>query len=189
MAQEVSLNYIVPLASKVLTKYGLSSDDAAAVISHLLDGELSGHSSHGFYRIPGIVRVLKNKGAGSLITKERETDVSCLVNGGGRLGLVVAKYSTDLAINKALKNRIGIVGAYNYVGTTGAMGYYTRCVAENNLIGIVMCNSEYAVAPWGGKKAILGTNPISISFPSSNEPIVADLATSAWSYGDLALAM
>jgi len=190
MSLKIRITEIVGLASTALRRTGLDEDDIKIVLSHLLDGELSGHASHGFYRIPGIVRTLEKKGAStSNIALENETPFSVLVNGGGRLGLVVAQRATATVIRKAKASRIGIVGAYNYIGTTGAMGYYSREIVQEELIGIVICNSEYAMAPWGGMRAILGTNPISISIPTGHDPVVADLATSAWSYGDLAIAM
>ena len=142
MTRRIQVSNIVSLASTALRRNGLSEEDSSVVIAHLLDGELSGHSSHGFFRIPGIVRVLLKKGVGSKITLEKETPFSASINGGGRLGLVVAQYATDLAIRKAQKEKIGVVGAYNYVGTTGAMGYYSRKIADNNLVGIVLLRAE-----------------------------------------------
>ena len=190
MTSRIKVSDLVELASSVLRSYGLEENETSIVLSHLLQSELSGRSSHGFYRLPGIIRILQKNGASaSDILCENETVTSVLLNGGGRLGLVVAQKAIETGIQKAQISKISVVGAYNYVGTTGTMGYYNRQIADNNLIGLVFCNSEYAVAPWGGKQAILGTNPISIGIPTEHEPIVIDLATSAWSYGDLAIAM
>jgi LDH2 family malate/lactate/ureidoglycolate dehydrogenase len=47
------------------------------------------------------------------------------------------------------------------------------------MIGIAMCNAKPSIAPWGGRKPILGTNPISIAIPTEKEdPIVLDMAVS-----------
>lgn len=190
MTRKIKIEQIVSLASNALKNNGLNDQDIVTVVSHLLDCELIGRSSHGFYRLPKIISAVQTHGISKKdITVENETTVIAMLNGGGRVGLVVAQKATETAIQKAKNSGIGVVGAYNYVGTTGAMGYYTREIANNNLIGVAVCNSEYAVAPWGGRDAILGTNPISISIPTGREPIVTDFATSAWSYGDLALAM
>ena len=190
MSREIAIADIVDLASDVLRRHGLRNDEAAIVVAHLLDSELRGSASHGFYRIPGIVHALdKSASSAAEIAIERDTEISALVNGGGRLGLVAAHRAVELAMEKARARTMAVVGAYNYIGTTGAMGYYARRAADDDLVAIVLCNSEYAVAPTGGRQAILGTNPIAFGIPTSNAPIISDLATSAWSYGDLALAM
>ena len=173
----------------ILLKNGLSKDDAQVIVDHLLDGELGGHPSHGFYRIPGIVNAVKKAGSPSEIRFEQETSNSALLNGSKRQGLVVALKAAEVAISKARVSNIVVVGAYNYAGTTGSMGYFTRRIANANLIGIMLANSEASTPAWGGMQPIFGTNPISISIPSNEEPIVIDLATSKWAYGDIALAI
>lgn len=189
MAQKVKIEEITKLATKALKKYGLDDNDINVIITHLLDEELMGKPSHGFYRLTGIMKHIRNKEVNkNQIKIDKETITSASVNGGCHIGLVVAEYATKIAIDKAKEFGICMVGANNYVGTTGAMGYYTRKIADNDLIGVVICNSRCAVAPWGGRDAILGTNPISIGIPTENEPIIVDLATSARSYGDLMLA-
>lgn len=189
MARKVKIEEITKLATKVLKKYDLDDNDVDAIINHLLDEELMGKPSHGFYRLAGIIKHLKNKEVNKNDIKvDKETITSASVNGGCHIGLVVAEYATKVAIDKAKEIGFCMVGANNYFGTTGAMGYYTRKIADNDLIGVVICNSRGAVAPWGGKDAILGTNPISIGIPTKNEPIIVDLATSACSYGNLMLA-
>lgn len=189
MYTKIKIEKIVEIARQALGKYGLSIEDIEIVISHLLQEELMGKSSHGFYRIPSIINNIKINGIShGEIKIEKDLEVNVLVNGSGRLGLIVAQEASKIAIERAKKFGVSLVGTKNYIGTTGAMGYYTRRIADSELIGIVICNSEYAVAPWGGKDAILGTNPISIGIPTSNSPIVIDFATSARTYGELMLA-
>ena len=190
MKTKIAVNEIVSLVSEVLQGYALTDSDISEITAHLLECELNGKPGHGFYRVPKIVRSLKtdtfSKGN---ITPVKETSFSCLLDGGGRLGLVVAKQATDTVICKALQTKIAIVGAYNYIDATGALAYYTKLIAENDLVGIAICNSIHDVAPLGSCEAILGTNPIAISIPTNSNPILVDLATSAWSYGALAMAM
>jgi L-2-hydroxycarboxylate dehydrogenase (NAD+) len=185
----ISVQDITDLAAKALLNNGISEEDAIIIIAHLFDGELSGHPSHGFFRIPGIVNAAKKAPYPDEIKITKETAFSALLDGGMRQGLVVALDSTNIAIKKAKETKLAIVAGHNYVGTTGAMGYFTRKIADNGLIGVMIATSAEGVSPWGGTEMILGTNPISISIPRNGDPIVGDLATAAWSYGDLALAM
>lgn len=189
MHTRIRVDEICSLAKKALLRNGIANEDADIIIAHLLDGELSGGASHGFFRIPGIVKASQKAGSSGEITKEKETEASCLLNGANRQGLVVALNGARIAIEKAKKNKIAIVGGYNYVGTTGAMGYFARIIAREGLIGFMIAGSAEGVSPWGGSEMILGTNPICISIPKHGDPIVVDLATSKWAYGDLALAM
>lgn len=180
---------LVSLSETILLKYGLNKNDAAIIASHLLEEELMGKSSHGFFRLSGIVKALHGIEKFSEPYIEKQDGFSSLINGANHLGLIAAQNACTYARDKATQSGIALVGVNNYVGTTGAMGYYTRHLADDNLIGICICTSEYAVAPWGGKDAIFGTNPISVGIPTGSDPIVVDLATSARTYGELMLAV
>lgn len=186
---EVKIADIIDLSLRALKKAGVSNADAQIIVDHLLDGELAGHSSHGFFRIAGIIRSVKQSDPPSEIAHEKQAANSLLLNGNNRPGLVVALYATNTAVSMAKRTGIAVVGGYNYAGTTGSMGYFTRKLADNDVLGFMTATSGEGVSPWGGIEMILGTNPISISIPSQADPIVADLATSKMSYGDLALAM
>jgi len=189
MKTNINKAELVSMVEGILLENGLSQKETTMVISHLLEEELMGKASHGFYRLPGIVKVLRNSKSLGVPFVDKENSFSFLFNGSGHLGLAVAQLACDQAKDRAKSTGIALVGVTNYVGTTGAMGYYTRQIAADNLIGICFCTSEYAVAPWGGKDPILGTNPISIGLPSGVTPIVIDFSTAARTYGELMLAV
>ena len=88
-----------------------------------------------------------------------------------------------MAINKAKETGIAAVGTFNS-NHFGITGYYSDLAIRNDMIGIVICNTEPGVAPLGGKKAILGTNPIAIGIPSETY-IAVDMATSVSARGKL----
>ena len=188
MARRVQIDEFVKLVADILQQNGMSRDEASIVIDHLLDGELTEKPSHGFIRIPKIVSDLR-KSPPTDIVVENETPISMLLSGGNKTGLIVALRATELVIRKAKVSGFGIVGGYNITGTVGAIGHYTRKIAENDLIGFMVCNSEHAMPPTGGYSLIFGTNPLSISIPASREPIVVDFASSKMTFGDLLLAM
>lgn len=189
MATIIPINEVSTLAAQVLLNCGLPQEDVYIIVAHLLDGELAGHASHGFYRIPGIVSAVRNAGPSGEISIEVDEPAYGLLNGANRQGLVVGIRGVETLLEKVRSTKLALVGAYNYVGTTGSMGYFTRRIADAGFLGLMVAGSEAAVAPWGGTEMIIGTNPISIGIPTQGDPIVVDLATSARSYGDLALAM
>ncbi|MGH3740379.1 MAG: Ldh family oxidoreductase, partial [Micromonosporaceae bacterium] len=57
--------------------------------------------------------------------------------------------------------------------------------ARGGQIGLAMTTSEALVHPWGGRDALIGSNPVAIAVPASPEPLVMDMATSAVSMGKI----
>ena len=108
----------------------------------------------------------------------REKPTTLLIDGGNGLGIPVAAKATRRVIEKAKKMGVAAASVRN-LGHVGMLAYYTLKVAEKSLIGLATANSPARVAPWGGANAILGTNPISFSFPSGDHPITIDMATSS----------
>jgi len=85
----------------------------------------------------------------------------------------------EVAIEMAKLTGIGVVGIRNS-GPFGIAGYYADIARKEDVIGIVMTNSDPDVPPFGGIEKILGTNPIAIAIPSGRKPhICLDMATSA----------
>ncbi len=182
---KIAIEEIVNLSEQALAKVGLNQSEINIVIDHLLSAELTDNKGHGFVRVPNIVKNYNlNKGEVEYIEKSPN---SLLIDGKDNLGLAVASSATKRAIELAQNSNIVIVGAKNYRGTTGVMGYYARMLAQQNLISIIMCNSEEAVAPYGGREAVLGTNPICFGFPGQDQPVIVDFATAAMTYGELML--
>ena len=59
-------------------------------------------------------------------------------------------------------------------------------IARADLVGIHTAASARTVAPFGGTRPALGTNPIAFGMPSSRGPVVFDMGTSAFMGTDLA---
>src|SRR6476620_2919062 len=63
---------------------------------------------------------------------------------------------------------------------SGRGAYYVEMIAKHALVAIHTAASPRLVAPPGGTRPVLGTNPIAIAVPSSRGPIVLDMGTSAY---------
>ena len=71
----------------------------------------------------------------------------------------------------------------------GVEGYFVRRMAKQGLIGFACTNAVAAVPPFGGKTAVLGTNPLAFAVPRVNaDPLVIDLSTSATAFVNVAVA-
>jgi LDH2 family malate/lactate/ureidoglycolate dehydrogenase len=97
---------------------------------------------------------------------------------------VVALKALDAVIPKARENGIAIAAIRNS-NHLGAIAFYADYVARQGLTVIGLTISEALVHPYGGRKAMIGTNPITIGVPADPEPLVLDMATSLVSMGKI----
>jgi L-2-hydroxycarboxylate dehydrogenase (NAD+) len=170
----------------ILKKMNVTDDDATIVADVTIDADLKGFSSHGIGRFPQYIKGLK---AGTIdpeaeVTIENETVSMALLNGNHKFGHVVTYTAMELAIEKARETGIGVVGVHDS-NHFGVAGYYSDMAIMQGMVGIVLANTDPAVAPIGGKEPIIGTNPIAIGIPSNKHYVSVDMATSASARGKL----
>lgn len=178
--------------AEVLIKLDVPEEDARIVAEVLLKAELRGLSSHGILRFPHLIRSIE---AGfqmpkTEVTIEREKNNCAVVNGNSGLGIIIAKKAMEMAIEKARDNGIASVGVYN-TNHFGIAGYYAELATKSDMIGVAMCNTEPAMAPFGGKTPIFGTNPLAVAIPTNKHehPIILDMATSNVARGKILAAL
>ena len=171
---------------EILTRMGVTMEDAEIVADVTLDADLKGFSSHGIGRFPQYVKGLKygTIKLNSEIEIENETISTALLNGNHKFGHVVTYYGMEMAMKKARETGVGVVGIHDS-NHFGVAGYYSDMAIMQDLIGLVVANTEPAMAPIGGKEAIIGTNPIAIGIPSNSHYVSVDMATSASARGKL----
>ncbi|EMA46928.1 malate/L-sulfolactate dehydrogenase [Halococcus saccharolyticus DSM 5350] len=88
-----------------------------------------------------------------------------------------------ISMSKRTGVAVGVVRNSNHFGTAA---YYTEMAADEDCIGMAMTNVPAEVIPFGGREPYLGTNPIAVSVPSSQEfPITLDMATSVVAMGKI----
>jgi L-2-hydroxycarboxylate dehydrogenase (NAD+) len=174
------------LIIEMLTNLDVPNEEASIVAEVTLDADLKGFSSHGLGRFPQYVKGLEvgNIKPISEITVEKDSPATALINGNHGFGHVVTYRAMEMAIEKAKETGIGLVGIHNS-NHFGVAGYYSDMAIMEDLIGIVIANTEPAVAPIGGKDPILGTNPLAIGIPSGSHYVSVDMATSASARGKL----
>jgi len=147
----------------------------------LVQTSLWGIDSHGIALLPHYLRRLQ---AGSIQSKPVLSFTATgpctgVLDGGRGLGIVVCHRAMSEAIALAQANGVGVVGC-RHSTHCGALGLYGRQAAAAGLIGVVFTHSDAFVAPYGGKRPFLGTNPICITVPSDEgRPVCLDMATSA----------
>jgi len=170
----------------ILLAWGMPEDNAEATTDVLSWADLHGVDSHGMSMIPGYDR-LRRSGRAKMDARPkiiRETPVSAVVDAGGGLGHVPARFAMQLAIDKAKQSGMAIAAVKNSAHF-GATGYYTLMAAKAGFIGMACTSaSSIQVAPTFGKQARLGTDPWSFAAPTANgRPFLLDMATTTVAAG------
>ena len=172
------------VATALLLNAGTPPAHARLQANNLIYAELSGHPSHGLQRLPRlldrIAKGLAQPHARGTFDWSRPTELR--IDGQQGLGPVIA-----FAAIEALLDRVADYGiAYAAISNSnhlGMMAFYVDAVARAGKICIALSSSEALVHPFGGTRAMLGTNPVAIGIPTAEEPFVLDLATSVVSMG------
>ncbi|CEP67016.1 Malate/L-lactate dehydrogenase [Moorella glycerini] len=169
---------------------GVPNDEAELVSDSLVWANLRGIDSHGVFRIPIYIDRIKN-GLVRPVAKfmvVNETKIAVVIDAGNSLGQVIACKAIKICIEKAQQHGIGIAVIRN-TNHFGAASYFTSKIAAENYIGVALSNAPPAIAPWGGCKALLGTNPISVAIPAGKYGmVVLDMATSNVARGKIRIA-
>jgi LDH2 family malate/lactate/ureidoglycolate dehydrogenase len=171
----------------IFRKIGCPEEDAQTAAVALLSADLRGIDSHGIARLIGYVR-LQEAGRANATPQIRivhQTPSTAVVDGDSGLGLVVAPFAMQLAIEKAGSCGTGWVAVQNS-NHFGIAGYHALQAVKKDMIGIAMTNASALVAPTFSIERLLGTNPIGVAVPAGQEPpFVADLATTTAANGKL----
>lgn len=183
---KVKYENIKKLCNLVFEKFGFNKEDSETITNVLLLSDLYGIESHGIQRLVKYYSEIKNGliNVNSKMKIVKETPVSATIDGMGGMGQLIAKRAMNLAIKKAKTSGMGMVVVRNS-NHYGIAGYYAKMAEEEGLLGISMTNSPAVVVPTFGRDAMLGTNPIAISFPTKPYPFLMDMATSVVTRGKI----
>ncbi|MHC4958261.1 MAG: Ldh family oxidoreductase [Planctomycetota bacterium] len=181
MTVRVPLEALERFARDVLVAAGASEDDAAQVAETLLWCDRCGKKTQGLSRLPILVRRLR---AGAITTPapmslEKTAATTARLDAANGFGSVAGRRAMDEAVAMAREHGVGVC-AIRHSNHYGASGFYAARAADAGMIGFSCSNALPKVAPHGGTKAALGTNPLGFACPRrEGPPIVVDFATSA----------
>jgi len=185
-----SYNHLFDFTRKVFLKMGCSTNDSEIIAEVFLAAELRGHASHGMIRIKDYYELWK---AGRInvdpnVRIVHESPSTAVVDGDNAVGMISAKKSMEIAIEKAKSSGTGWVATCNS-NHFGIAGYYSMMALRHDMIGICLTNANPLVAPTFSISRMMGTNPIAVAIPAMKQPpLVADFATTPIARGKLAVA-
>src|SRR6185503_11303850 len=187
MSEKYPYSTLYSFVKNIFLKIGCIEEDAALASKSLLISDLRGVDSHGVARLSGYVRLWEAKriNATPQIKIVHETPSTAVVDGDAGLGLVVAPFAMQVAIDKAKNVGTGWVSVKNS-NHFGIAGSHAMMALEHDMIGIAMTNGSAIVAPTFSIERLLGTNPIAVAIPAGEQPpFVADFATTTAANGKL----
>jgi LDH2 family malate/lactate/ureidoglycolate dehydrogenase len=185
--QVISPNDLKQFSISVFKHIGCSQKDAEQAADVLLQADLRGIDSHGVARLSGYILLWKKGRINPKpnITLVRQTASTATLDGDAGLGLIVAPYAMEMAIEKAKKCGTGWVAVRNS-NHFGIAAYHAMKALSHDMIGYALTNASPLVAPTYSKERMLGTNPICYAIPAGKyDPVVIDMATSAAANGKL----
>lgn len=174
------------VAHEVLRRAGVRDEHRQQQIDLLMEADLRGVSSHGLLRLERIVQRISNgvsdpHAKGSHVWR---APGFLAVDGERGLGPVVANHALEALKPRARENGVALAAITNS-NHIGMLGWYAERMAQEGYTLIALSTSEALVHPWGGRMAMLGTNPIAIGIPTGDAPFMMDTATSVVSMGEI----
>jgi L-2-hydroxycarboxylate dehydrogenase (NAD+) len=180
----ISVAEVEATALAALSTAGVPDGPARIQVALLLEAELRGVPSHGLLRLPHLIQRIANGVADPTADGRHEWRGQAFLSVDGERGLgpVVALKALDVVMARARETGVAVAAVSNS-GHIGMLAWYADHVAAAGLVCLALTTSEALVHPWGGRKALIGTNPIAIGVPTSGQPFVMDTATGVISMG------
>jgi hydroxycarboxylate dehydrogenase B len=177
-------------AAATFRAVGARDDDASLVAASLVDAELCGHESHGLIRVPEYLRHIHEGAIDPAAQPELAEDrgATIVVDGRWGFGQVVARQATEWLIERTLEHGVG-AATVRRCAHVGRAGVYPEMAAERGLVAFAFVNGggeQPRLAPYGGRRAVFGTNPFAAAVPlPGSPPVVIDFSTAAVASGKI----
>jgi len=178
MSELIAPERLRAFAAACYVATGVSPEDARVAAECIVDADLEGQGSHGMLRLPFYARRIA---AGQIVARPElkvlaRRGASALLDAGNGLGPVAGLRGMDLACDLAAEAGVGLcaVRGGNHLGS---MSFYVSHGARRGFLALAFSNTPPGVAPPGGRRPLLGTNPIAAAIPTPGLPVVIDMAT------------
>src|SRR6202521_3459253 len=167
------------LSERALRGIGYENDEARIIADHVIDAAMCGYEYSGLAKILNVSESEHFRLPRRSMKVLRETEGSLAFDGGNNVSMLALFHAAQATIKKTAAHGIAIVSVTD-AWMSGRSAYYVEMIAKHRLVAIHTAASSPQVAPPGGVRPVLGTNPIAIGLPSSRGPIVFDMGTSAY---------
>ncbi len=178
------------LATEALARAGANPAMAALTARALVAGEAEGQAGHGLSRVPQYAAFLRNGRADGAAVPAvvAERGGAALIDARHGLAYPAVALAVDQAVARAASHGVAFLGIVNS-HHAGAMGLPVAALARQGLVALAFTNSPAAMPVPGGRRALMGTNPVAAAFPRRDAaPLVIDMALSEVARGKIMVA-
>ena len=171
----------------IFLKHKLIKKHAEICADAIINAELVGAPSHGIARVASYCNRIKKKviNPKPKIKIKKISPSICHIDANNGIGFIGADLGINIGIKNAKKTGVGLVAVKNS-GHYGLSGYYAERAAKKGLLAFCFTNAPPALAPYGAKKKLFGTNPICFAAPTgTNAPFVLDTSVSKINRGKI----
>jgi len=188
--ESISIGELEALITAALMASATTESNARSVAGALTRAEIDGHSGHGLSRVPSYAAQAKSGKIDGHARPEAHQMRAGTLMIDAKSGFAYPAFDLALARLPELARANGIAAA-GFVRSHhfGVAGQHVERLAEAGLVGLVLGNTPKAMAPWGGRQPLFGTNPIAFAAPLPDAPpLVVDLALSRVARGKIVAA-
>ena len=186
----ISVSEIFEASQAALLKHGAGQGQAEAVAKAVARAEALGNIICGLYYLESYCTQLTSGRVDGTVEPLVTTPRPGSVMSDARFGFAQPAFAAALptALDAARVNGVATLSvAHSHTCTS--LGYFTEQIGEAGLIGLGFTNASPIVAPPGGNKAVIGTNPFAMSVPGNGELAMHfDFSTSAVALGKITMA-
>ncbi|MFW3617098.1 Ldh family oxidoreductase [Billgrantia antri] len=186
---EIGVNQARELAMAAMRGRGFQEEAAASTVEALLAAERDGLPSHGLSRLPFYLDQAVSGKVDAGAVPRLECD-GAVVRVDACHGLAFSAVACGLEAGYETAKRLGLVAVAifrsHHFGVAGAP---VEAAARRGFLALAFSNAPSAIAPWGGKRPLFGTNPIAFACPRRDtDPLLIDLSLSKVARGKVMLA-
>ncbi|HZT24572.1 MAG TPA: Ldh family oxidoreductase [Pseudolabrys sp.] len=176
------------LVVRTLTSCRTEEHNAESVARALVAAEADGQAGHGLSRLPTYAAQAKVGKVDGFAqpTLEWRRPAAARVDAKHGFAYPAIDLALDALPAAARQNGIAAAGI-THSHHCGVLGHAVERLADQGLAALMFANTPAAIAPWGGARAVFGTNPIAFAcpLPGDKMPIVVDLSLSKVARGNI----
>jgi len=170
----------IKLIKEKLIKSNCMPENTDGIIQGILDAEYSGIKSHGFHYLPIYCNHLKigKINGQAKPSVDRISRAALKVNADHGFAHTAIDLGLSSLFEMTSQESVAVMSIYNSYNC-GVLGFHTKRIAEKGFIGLGFTNAPASIAPIGGMKAVVGTNPFSLAVPLDGQAqIIIDQSAS-----------
>mgnify|MGYP003344640875 CR=1 FL=1 len=187
----LSLAEAEALVAAALGRCKTSAANARVVTHALVRAESEGLKSHGLLRTPMYAAQAKVGKVDGAATPDVARPRPALLAIDAKFGFAYPALCKAVEMLPALAREFGIAAAgIKRSHHVGVAGHPMEALAEAGMMAMMFANAPAAMAPWGGNRAVFGTDPVAFACPlPGRAPIVVDLSLSKVARGHILTAI